>query len=116
MGNKTIVIELKTGEKVGLTLTFGLLYKLREKQKERYEKYNKIVMDGIKDMLDYPIALYTAYLCKCVEENREPEMTEEEFRERLTFDMREVVKVYGELYNPGKKLRLEDHLKTGQEG
>lgn len=115
MKNKTITIQLENGETVGLTLTFGLLYRLRAKHKEKYEKYDKIVMEGIKDMMDYPVALYTAYLCKCVEDNKEPDMTEEEFIQKLPYNMTEVVKIYGELYNAEKKLRLEDHLSAGQE-
>lgn len=115
MGNKTVTIELVTGKKVGLTLTFGLLYILREKQKESFEKYNNIVMGGIKDMLDYPTALYVAYLCKCEEENTEPEFTESEFRNMLPFDMSEVVDVYADLYNAGKKLLSGTHSKAEQE-
>ena len=112
--NKTIMFEMATGEKIGLTLSFSLLYKLREKRAEDYERYNKIVMDGIKDMLDYPTALYTAYLCKCIEEEKEPEMSEVEFREKLPYAMQEIVNAYSELYNSKKKLHLEDHLKAEQ--
>ena len=94
---------LNDGRKVELTLTFALLYKLRGKRKKDYEKYSEIVMNGVDEMLDYPRALYAAYLCGCIKNEIDEQLTEEEFYELLPFDMGEVVNTYLELYNSGKK-------------
>lgn len=114
MKNKTITIGLMDGEKVGLTLTFGLLYELRENKKDEYEKYNEIVMNGIKDMMDYPKALYAAYLCKCIEDGVKPTMSQMEFTKKLPYAMSDIVKIYGELYNAGKKQLLGNPLNAEQ--
>ena len=60
-------------------------------------------MNGVDEMLDYPRALYAAYLCGCIKNEIDEQLTEEEFYELLPFDMGEVVNTYLELYNSGKK-------------
>lgn len=99
-------IELRDGRKVELTLSFGLLYRLRGKRKNDYDKYSKIVMNGVDEMLDYPQALYAAYLCGCIKNDTAEQLTEEEFYDLLPFDMDKIVNTYVELYSSGKKLLL----------
>ena len=55
-------MELKDGSEVQLTLSFGRLYKLRQEYPEAYEKYNKIVMDGMKDEFHFITYLYYSYI------------------------------------------------------
>lgn len=115
MKNTHITIVMENGKEVELTLSFGLLYQMRERDKDTYERYNGIVMNGAKEMLDYVDGLHAAYVCGCIEKGTEPEMNRNEFMDNLPYEMTEVVEVYSELFSPGKKLRLEDHLKKKQE-
>lgn len=115
MKNKSIEITMTDGNKVELTITFGLLYQLRAKKEKEFEAYNEIVMNGVKDMMNYPEALYAGYLCKCIEDEAEPEMSKEEFVAKLPYSIGEVVDAYRELCNAGKKLLLGDHLKPKQD-
>ena len=79
MGKATFLeMELTNGTKVKLTLTYGILYQLRQKKPEFYEKYNKIAMDGMKDEFDFITYLYAAYLCANID-RLDTCMTEEEF-------------------------------------
>lgn len=104
MENTSIKIVLTDGKEVELTMTFGLLYKLRSKDKDSYDRYNDIIMEGVKDMMDYPTGLYTGYLCKCIEDGKDPEMKELEFAEKLPYSLKEIFEAYKELTNAGKKM------------
>lgn len=56
-------IELINGDKVKLTLNFRRLLNVRNKRKDLYTRYNKIMMDGPKDVFHNITILYVAYLC-----------------------------------------------------
>lgn len=75
-------LELNDGQEVEMCLTFGRLLKLREKCPETYKKYNKLAMDGVQEEVDFPVFLYTGYLCANIE-NVEDCMSEEEFFDKL---------------------------------
>ena len=54
-------IVLENGEKINLTLNFGRLLQLKKENKPIYEKYNKVLANGAKDVIeDTIIVIYTA--------------------------------------------------------
>lgn len=61
-------MEMNDGTSVQLTLTYGRLYRLRQKAKDVYETYNKIAMDGMEDELQCVDYLYAAYLCANIDD------------------------------------------------
>lgn len=70
------------GTTVPMTLTFYALYQLKNKNKDLYERYNKVLASQanknyIYDELDNMTILYTAYCC--ANQNSENLMNEEEF-------------------------------------
>lgn len=75
-------LELNDGQKIRMCLTFGRLLKLREKCPKTYEKYNNFAMNGVKDEVDFPIFLYTGYLCANID-HTEKCMSEDEFYNKL---------------------------------
>lgn len=75
-------LELNDGQEVEMCLTFGRLLKLREKCPETYKKYNKLAMDGVQEEVDFPVFLYTGYLCANIE-TVENCMSEAEFFDKL---------------------------------
>ena len=83
-------LELNDGQEVEMCLTFGRLLKLREKSPEAYKKYNKLAMDGVQDEVDFPVFLYTGYLCANIE-TVENCMSEDEFFSKLPESHAEVI-------------------------
>lgn len=67
MENKSTCKEytFPNGEKIKLTIAFGHLLKLREKNKKIYERLNRSILNGITEMVDAAYVLYGAYLCAC---------------------------------------------------
>ena len=90
------------GTETKLTLNFYLVYQLKEKNKALYERYNKIVLGGIKDMMDCVTILYTAYCCAMIQNEEEP-ISEEEFMMKCGADIENVMKTSGELIQPKKQ-------------
>lgn len=64
-------LELTDGTTIDLTLNFAKLYKLKSSNQVQYERYNKIMMSGAKDVFDQIDIVYTAYLC-ALEEGQKP--------------------------------------------
>lgn len=62
---KNTITELTTpsGDIVKCTLNFFLLYGVKAKHPDVYSQYNKIIMDGMKDVFDALTILYVGYLC-----------------------------------------------------
>lgn len=102
------VYELETidGDKLKLTLTYRMLYKLRSKHREQYEEYNKIMTKGAKDELDNITVLYTAYLCEYMDENGDTDkaMSFDEFLDVLPFDRSDIMRAVGMLISPKKAM------------
>lgn len=102
MTNTMREFHFDDGTKTKLTLNFFLVYHLKEKHKSLYERYNKIVMDGAKDMMDFVTILYTAYSCAMLQEEEEP-ISEAEFMLKCGADISNVMKTAGELIQPKKQ-------------
>lgn len=75
--NTNIEYKFYDGTTTELTLTFYALYLMKPKHKGLYERYNKIMANGVSEELDMVTILYTAYVCAHI--NDENLMTEEEF-------------------------------------
>lgn len=96
MNDKATMLKMamNDGTEVELTLTYGRLLKLREKNKALYERYNKLAMDGINDELDYVTMLYTGYLCANIESEC---MSEGEFIEKMPANHFQIPVLVGKL-------------------
>lgn len=95
--------ELKDGSKVKLTLSWGLLIKLRSKSKSDYTRYSKMVTHGIgDDVLGMVTVLYAAYLCAYVDEKGSftGAMSESEFTEKIPDSFRLVSETVNWLLDP----------------
>ena len=75
--NTTVAFKLADGTETELTLTFYALYMMKPKHKGLYERYNRIMANGVSEELEMITVLYTAYVCAHL--NDENLMTEEEF-------------------------------------
>ena len=82
--NTFVEFEFEDGEKTELTLAFYLVYKLKAKNPNVYEKYSKIMSKTKTDDLETIIVLYAAYLCAHIDD--ENVMSEEEFMIRCGCD------------------------------
>ena len=51
-GDNKMNIVLENGEKINLTLNFGRLLQLKKENKPIYEKYNKVLANGAKDVIE----------------------------------------------------------------
>lgn len=93
--------ELRNGEIVKLTLTFGKLNLLRRVNNELYQRYNKVVSGKSDDILDIVTMVYVAYWCANF--GNDNLYTEDDFIELLPFDVSEIKRVYTKLMQPKKK-------------
>lgn len=94
--------ELADGSKIKLSLAFYLLYQLRSKRKDIYDKYNKIMQKGPEEELQSITVLYTAYLCANLS-NLDECMDEETFLMLIPDDRKTLGLTVKELVNPKKK-------------
>ena len=96
-------IVLENGEKINLTLNFGRLLQLKKENKPIYEKYNKVLANGAKDVIeDTIIVIYTAYLCGILEKDK---VLKDNI---LSFEQfAEINNICQELITPKKKMDLE---------
>ena len=68
MKNTFLDYELNDGSKIQLTLNFSRLLQLKNKKKDMYERYNKMLLKGTQDAIEDNIfVLYIAYLCANIE-------------------------------------------------
>ena len=111
--NTIIKFDLIDGTQIDMTLTYGKLLKARAKYPEEYETFNKIDMNGAKDVFDFVDVVYMGYLCANMES--EHIMSKDEFMDRITPNRKDIMKAYSELLYPKKKPLLEGHFKNGQE-
>ncbi len=100
--NTIVDFELADGTKVKMTLTFYSLYLLKSKNKNAYERYNKIMVKGPQEELENCTVLYTAYLCANIKEF-ETCMSELEFLELMPTDREYVGNTLTSLIAPKKK-------------
>lgn len=75
--NTNIEFQFCDGTKTELTLSFYRIYQLRQKNKNLYERYSRIMQKKQTDELETITILYTAYVCAHLDS--EEIMNEEEF-------------------------------------
>lgn len=100
-----IDFELVNGEKVQLTLNFSQLLNVRNKRKVDYEKYNKVIMEGAKDIFDNVQVVYMAYLCGL--DDVDEAMSESEFIALIPPYMNVINETVSDLIAPKKKTDSE---------
>lgn len=102
-------IEMTNGEKVKLTLNFKRLLNVRNKRKDLYQRYNKIMMDGPKDLFHNITILYVAYLCAIDNpDDMEYAMDEGTFMELLP-EYNVIMQKVVDLVSPKKPEASEEH-------
>lgn len=74
--------KMLDGQEVELELTLDSLHQLKEKRNEDYLRINSILLNGVTDIFEQIIILYTAYLCANIE-NIDTCMSYEEFEKRI---------------------------------
>lgn len=99
--NTVYEFELNNGEVVKMTLRFYSLYLLKGKNKQAYERYNKIMIKGPQEELENVTILYTAYLCANLDHIEEC-MSELDFLQLVSDDREYVNGVLAKLINPKK--------------
>lgn len=103
MKNTFFDFELETGETVKLTLSYWFLLQLKNKHKDIYERYNKIMVNNPQDEFDNITILYTGYLCGLLSEDKIDEaMSEEEFICAMTPDRQYIGEALTALIAPKK--------------
>lgn len=102
MVNTVVEFTLMDDSVVKLTLTYARLYKVRAENKEAYDRYNKVMMEGSKDEFDNLFLLYTAYLCGLVGTG-ETTMSFEDFIEKVPPNRKEIQTAIRRLVYPVKK-------------
>lgn len=98
--NTIIDFEFCDGTTAKMTLTFYALYQLKAKNKNLYERYNKIMTKKSDEELEMITVLYTAYVCANLSE--ENLLTEEEFMMLCGSDRIAVRDAIQELTQPKK--------------
>lgn len=97
--NTITEMKMSDGTTVAMTLNYWKLYLLKEKKKKIYEKYNEVMLKGMKEELDMTVVLYTAYLCA----NQEKQCMEyEEFLQKCPENRNIIRTKVGELTTPKK--------------
>lgn len=107
MENTIMYYETTAGEKIGLTITFALLYKVKGECPEAYKRYNDVMMNGMKDIFDATSILYAAYLCANIENAERLPYTQ--FLEVLGDDMTGVMRTAAALMGRKKKAASATH-------
>lgn len=74
--------KLSDGQEVELELTLDKLYQLKEKRNEDYLRINNILLNGVTDIFEQIIIIYTAYLCANIEK-LDTCMSYEEFEKKI---------------------------------
>lgn len=102
--NTTIDFEFCDGTTTKLTLTYYMLYQLKNKNKSLYTRYNEAMNRLSKqnmDELDTITILYTAYACANMENGEL--MSEIEFMQLCGSDRKAVGRAVKELTQPKKQ-------------
>ena len=98
--------EFYDGTTCEMTLTFIALKKLSSKNKNLYDRCQKIMANGGKDEFDTLTVLYTAYVCANMD--NETIMTEDEFIEKCGCDRQALMEALTAVTNPKKAKASEN--------
>lgn len=115
--NASTEIEMSDGTKLKLTISWGLLIKLRALNKQLYSKFSGVVMAGAADdvlkMLDI---VYCGYICQYIEDNGTlaNALTQDEFIAVAPADVEAVTMAAMELISPKKMARFQNRSESAQ--
>ncbi|RGK62634.1 hypothetical protein DXC99_05550 [Collinsella sp. TF10-11AT] len=115
--NASTEIEMSDGTKLKLTISWGLLIKLRALNKQLYSKFSGVVMAGAADdvlkMLDI---VYCGYICQYIEDNNTlaDALTQDEFIAVAPADVEAVTMAAMELISPKKMARFQNRSESAQ--
>ena len=115
--NASTEIEMSDGTKLKLTITWGLLIKLRALNKQLYSQFSHVVMAGAADdvlkMLDI---VYCGYLCQYIEDNGTlaNALTQDEFISVAPADVNAVTMAAMSLISPKEMARFQNHSESAQ--
>ena len=115
--NASTEIEMSDGTKLKLTISWGLLTKLRALNKQLYSKFSGVVMAGAADdvlkMLDI---VYCGYICQYIEDNGTlaDALTQDEFIAVAPADVEAVTMAAMELISPKKMARFQSRSESAQ--
>lgn len=115
--NASTEIEMSDGTKLKLTISWGLLIKLRALNKQLYSKFSGVVMAGAADdvlkMLDI---VYCGYICQYIEDNNtlSDALTQDEFIAVAPADVEAVTMAAMELISPKKMARFQNRSESAQ--
>lgn len=103
--NSVIPFELENGETVNVTLAWRYIVRLKSKSTEAYRQYNRIILQGVEDVIDQITILYAAYQCAYLHETGDLKgaMSFEDFLDVAPNDYRYVSEVAQNLLNPKYK-------------
>ncbi len=113
--NASTEIEMSDGTKLKLTITWGLLIKLRALNKQLYAQFSHVVMAGAADdvlkMLDI---VYCGYLCQYIEDNGTlvDALTQDEFIAVAPADVNAVTMAAMALISPKEMARFQSHSES----
>lgn len=113
--NASTEIEMSDGTKLKLTITWGLLIKLRALNKQLYSQFSHVVMAGAADdvlkMLDI---VYCGYLCQYIEDNGTlaDALTQDEFIAVSPADVNAVTMAAMALISPKEMARFQSHSES----
>lgn len=113
--NASTEIEMSDGTKLKLTITWGLLIKLRALNKQLYSQFSHVVMAGAADdvlkMLDI---VYCGYLCQYIEDNGTitDALTQDEFIAVAPADVNAVTMAAMALISPKEMARFQSHSES----
>lgn len=115
--NASTEIEMSDGTKLKLTITWGLLIKLRALNKQLYSQFSHVVMAGAADdvlkMLDI---VYCGYICQYIEDNGTltDSLTQDEFIAVAPADVNAVTMAAMSLISPKEMARFQSHSESAQ--
>lgn len=115
--NASTEIEMSDGTKLKLTITWGLLIKLRALNKQLYSQFSHVVMAGAADdvlkMLDI---VYCGYLCQYIEDNGSlaDALAQDEFIAVAPADVNAVTMAAMSLISPKEMARFQSHSESAQ--
>lgn len=113
--NASTEIEMSDGTKLKLTITWGLLIKLRALNKQLYSQFSHVVMAGAADdvlkMLDI---VYCGYLCQYIEDNGTlaDALAQDEFVAVAPADVNAVTMAAMALISPKEMARFQNHSES----
>lgn len=111
--NTTITFEFYDETTVEMTLTFYKLYRLKEKNRGLYDRYNEIMSRKQNSELDMITLLYVAYACANLD-SMEKIMSEEEFMIKCGCDRLAIKNATEQLLYP-KKRKASDRLSKDEQ-